>query len=256
MRIPYARAWTLLLLISAVILIAFIVLPWKQAVHDTIRGYILEHPEVIEESLQILEKRRHETENLRAREAVAAHADRLLRDASSPVRGSASGDVTVVEFFDYQCSYCKQAAPTVNKLLEEDSKVRLVYKEFPILGPASETAARAALAAQMQGKYEAFHSALMGMNGPLTLPAVLRTAARIGLDPTKLRTDMELPEVRTAIEKNRSLAAALGISGTPAFVVGTELVPGAIELEELKALVSKARNKVDAAISRRTAHTK
>lgn len=159
------------------------------------------------------------------------------------MRGSASGDVTVVEFFDYQCSYCKQAAPTVNKLLEEDSKVRVVYKEFPILGPASETAARAALAAQMQGKYEALHNALMAMNGPLTLPAVLQAAARVGLNPTKLRADMELPEVRAAIEKNLTLAAALRISGTPAFVVGTEVVPGAIELDALKALVSKARNK-------------
>jgi protein-disulfide isomerase len=243
MRIPYGRTWTGLLLVSAAIAVGFFALPWRRAAHEFIRAYLLEHPEVIEESLQTLEKRQREAEKLRARDALAAQMDTLLRDASSPVRGSPAGDVTVVAFFDYQCPYCKQAAPTVNRLLEEDSKVRVVYKEFPILGPASETAARAALAAQIQGKYEAFHNALMGMTRQMTLPVVLQAAARVGLDIAKLRADMELPELGAAIDKNRNLAAALGITRTPVFVVGTELIPGAIGLDELKDLVAKARTK-------------
>ncbi len=215
--------------------------PSRQAIEEVIRDYLLKHPEVVDRALQVLEQRRREEEQRRAREAVQAHRDELLNDAGSPVGGNPQGDVTVVEFFDYRCGYCKGVAPDVKKLLQEDPNVRIVYKEFPILGPESALAARAALAAQVQGKYLAFHDALMAAKGPFTLPAILQIARKAGLDATKLRLDMDAPEIRATIERNRALADALGVTGTPAFVVGSELVPGAVDLHALKALVSQAR---------------
>ncbi len=215
----------------------------RQSIEEIIRDYLLKNPEVIEQSLQVLERRRQEAEKQRRREAVRAHLDELLRDPGSPVGGNPQGDVTVVEFFDYRCSYCKGVAGAVKTLLEEDRSVRLVYKDFPILGPESEVAARAALAAQRQGEYVALHDALMAADGPLGLALVLEIAGQVGLDVGKLRADMELPEIRAAIERNRKLGEALDIDGTPAFVVGSELVPGAMDLHALKALVSQARSK-------------
>ncbi len=217
--------------------------PSRQAIEKAIRDYLKAHPEVVEEALQVLEARRREEEKRRAREAVQANRDQLLNDGASPVGGNPQGDVTVVEFFDYRCGYCKGVAPDVKKLLQEDPNVRLVYKEFPILGPESALAARAALAAHAQGKYRPFHDALMAASGPLTMPAILQLARKAGLDAAKLRLAMEAPEIRATIERNRALADALGITGTPAFVVGTELVPGAVDLHALKALVSQARAK-------------
>ena len=213
----------------------------RQATEEVIRDYLLKHPEVVEQALQVLEQRRREAEKQRARDAVAAHREELLRDPGSPVGGNPRGDVTVVEFFDYRCGYCKGVAGTVRQLLEEDPGIRLVYKEFPILGDESLLAAGAALAARAQGRYGAFHDALMAASGPWTLPVLLQVAARVGLDAGKLQADMEAPEIHAAIERNRALAEALGITGTPAFVVGFELVPGALDLHALKALVSQAR---------------
>ncbi len=225
--------------------------PARQALEETIRDYLLKHPEVVEEALQVLEQRRREAEKQRDRELVKAHGEALLRDPGSPVGGNPRGDVTVVEFFDYRCGYCRGVAPDVKKLLQEDPNVRIVYKEFPILSPDSLLAARAALAAQAQGKYGAFHEALMTANGPLALPAILQIARRIGLDAARLKADMEGPEILAAIKQNRNLAEALGITGTPAFVIGPELVSGAIDLHAMKALVSQARAKENAAGARK-----
>jgi protein-disulfide isomerase len=215
--------------------------PSREAIEQVIREYLKGHPEVVEEALQVLEARRRDEEKRQAREAVRANRDQLLNDVGSPVAGNPQGDVTVVEFFDYRCGYCKGVAPDVQKLLAEDPNVRIVYKEFPILGPESDLAARAALAAHAQGKYLPFHDALMTASGPLTLPAILQLSRAAGLDGARLRADMEKPEIRATIERNRALADTLGITGTPAFVIGAELVPGAVGLHGLKALVSQAR---------------
>lgn len=215
----------------------------KSAIEDIVRDYLKAHPEAIEESLKVLEARREAEARDKAREAVAAHQDELFGDPESPIHGNPSGDVTLVEFFDYRCRYCKAVAPAVAQLLKEDPNVRLVYKDFPILGDASVVASKAALASRAQGKYAVFHEALMAVSGDLTAAAVIETAAKVGLDTAKLQTDMEAPAIMAVIEKNRSLAHTLGLTGTPAFVVGKELLPGAIDFDTMKELVAQARVK-------------
>ena len=217
--------------------------PSRQAIEEIIREYLQSHPEIVEDALRTLQLRRREAQQQRARSAVQANQDKLLGDAGSPAGGNPRGDVTVVEFFDYRCGYCKKVAPLVKQLLADDPNVRVVYKELPILGADSTVAARAALAAHAQGKYAALHDALMAADGPFTLPVIQELARKAGLDIARLQADMETPEVHASLERNHALAQALGIQGTPAFVIGAELVPGAVELSSLKALVSRARGK-------------
>lgn len=215
--------------------------PSRQAIEQIIREYLRSHPEVITEALREAQRREQETQRKRAAEAIRAHLAELTQDAESPVGGNPQGGVTIVEFFDYQCGYCKRQVGDLKKLLQADSDIRLVYKDLPILGPASVFAARAALAAQKQGKHEALHAALMAVDHPLTDQEVLRVAAQAGVDTAKLEKDMADPSVSQALDRNFRLQRALNIQGTPALVVGTELVPGAASLETLKALVARAR---------------
>ena len=156
-------------------------------------------------------------------------------------KGSSKPDVTLVEFFDYRCPYCKQVVPALDALLAKDKQLRFVYKEFPVLGPDSVHAARAALAAGKQGKYEAMHRALMAIKGQLDEPAIMKVAASVGLDVERLKTDMAAPETDRALKANVKLAEALDIHGTPGFVIGDEIVPGAVGLDELKRLIEAAR---------------
>jgi protein-disulfide isomerase len=215
----------------------------RQVVEEIIHEYILNHPEVILESLRLRQERQRTAEKERARETILARREELLHDPTSPISGNPNGDVTVVEFFDYRCPHCRAAFGTVKKLLEDDSSLRFVYKEFPILGEESLLAARAALAAQRQSKYFPFHEALMESAQPLTRPVVLQIAKLVGLDVEQLKTQMEAPEITAIIEKNQALARSLGISGTPAFVIGSELVPGAVDYLSLKELVRRVRSK-------------
>lgn len=215
----------------------------REAVEQIIRQYLLDHPEVITDSLRSLEERQRSEERRRAGAAIAGRQEELLRDPATPVGGSAEGDVTVVEFFDYQCGYCKRVAPVLKQLLVEDPKVRVLYKELPILGPESVLAAQAALAAHRQGKYERFHDLMMESPTRPSLDRILEVAQAVGLDLGRLREDMESPAVKAALDKNHALAQAIGLRGTPAFVVGSELIPGAADLETLHALVTKARGR-------------
>lgn len=213
----------------------------RPAIEAIIREYLLQNPEVIVEAVRVFQERQQAEERQRVAAVLTARRAELFQDAAAPVAGNPRGDVTVVEFFDYRCGYCKSVLPALRQLLEQDRRVRFVFKEFPILGPESVLAARAALAARAQGKYVAFHQALMAQSGPLTLPDILRVAAQVKLDPVRLQADMEAPEIRQAIQKNLALAQELGIRGTPVFVIGDELVTGALELDALKDLVTKAR---------------
>ncbi|HYD99318.1 MAG TPA: DsbA family protein [Alphaproteobacteria bacterium] len=213
----------------------------KAAVEATIRQYLLDHPELILEAVQGLQARKEEEAAAAQRKAVAQYRDQLFRDPSVPAIGNPAGDVTLVEFFDYQCGYCKSVLPALRQLLDDDGKVRLVLREMPILGPASLTASKAALAAKRQGKYEKVHFALMGHRGQLDDDTILRIAAAAGADMDQLRRDMESPEVRAEIERSMELARALNINGTPAFVIGEELIPGAVPLAALKQKVAETR---------------
>lgn len=205
------------------------------------RDFLLDHPEVIMEALQNLQERERAAEAENLKRTIAALRDELLHDPDAPVGGNPSGDVTVVEFFDYNCPYCRRVAPTVADVEEADPGLRLVYKEFPILGPGSQFAARAALASRSQGKYAPFHDALMQADEQLTEETVLDIAGTVGLDLEQLRADMQDPAIEEAIARNHRLANALGITGTPSFVVGDSVVPGAIDRSTLRNLIARAR---------------
>jgi len=158
--------------------------------------------------------------------AVAARTNEVLRDPDTPVLGNPQGDVTIVEFSDYNCPYCKAAEPRLMKLLKDDGHVRLVIKEFPILTPESLLATRAALAARKQGKYEAYHLALMAHHGRLLSDDVFTIAQAVGLDVARLRKDMESPEIADSIIANMNLARALKVSVTPAYIVDAKVLSG------------------------------
>ncbi len=155
--------------------------------------------------------------------------------------GNPKGGVSVVEFFDYRCPYCKEAEPSLDKLLTQDHQLRFVYKEFPILGPASVTAAHAALAAQRQGKYQAFHTAMMAARGNINDDTVYQVAGSVGLDVARLKRDMASPEVAEALKANLELADVLEIHGTPAFIIGNKVVPGVVDLDALQKMIADAR---------------
>jgi len=208
-----------------------------------VRAYLLDHPEVIAEALQRLEERERAAQASAAMSVLKTRADEVLRDPDSPVGGNPEGDVTLVEFFDYNCPYCRQVAPYMAKAEANDPKLRIVYKEFPILGASSSHAAKAALAANRQGKYAAFHRALMESKGTLTESGVLEVAGRIGLDLARLKADMADRTIQVAIDRNLALARALNINGTPGFVVGEQIAPGAIDLATMERLIRDARGK-------------
>lgn len=214
---------------------------FQQAVEQVVEQYIRAHPEVIEQTLQALQAQREAEERQRVSDLIATKQAELLNDANSPVSGNLEGDVTVVEFFDYRCGYCKRVAGVVTQLQQEDPKVRVVYKDYPILGEASVLAASAALASNVQGKHLAFHEALLEAEQELTPDTVFEIAGAVGLDTERLRKDMQLPTIQDIIDGNRALARELGINGTPGFIIGTELVPGALDLKDLKSLVGRVR---------------
>ena len=211
--------------------------PFEQRV----REYLLRNPEVIMEALQVLQERRRAAEAETFERTIAERSDEILNDPAAPVGGNPAGDVTLVEFFDYNCPYCRSVAPTVVELEEADPGLRVVYKEFPILGPGSEFAARAALAARKQGKYVPFHNALMRATDQVTEQTVIEIAREVGLDTERLEKDMRDPAIEDAITRNLQLANALGINGTPSFVIGQEIVPGAADLRTLQDLIANAR---------------
>lgn len=213
----------------------------KNDIRNTVREYLLENPQVIVEALETLQAREEHSEGQRQQNAVTARADQLFRSRSDPSAGDPKATVTIVEFFDYQCPYCRRMAQQLAELVEEDPDLRIVYKEFPVFGAASTLAARAALAAARQGKYEEFHLALMNVRGTPSERSIFRTAERLGLDTGRLRADMNSPNAQRMFQRNQQLAQELGIRGTPAFVVGNQVIPGAIEIGRLKELIAEQR---------------
>ena len=210
-------------------------------VRELVRETLLANPEILMEAIAILEDRAAQDRVTGSAEMIAAQRQLLERDPNAPVLANADGDVTIVEFFDYNCPYCRRVVPAVEGLIEADPGIRLVYREWPILGEGSVFAARAALAARQQGLYAEFHAAMMGMNGRAEERSVLIIAEEIGLDIDQLRADMEAPEVAEHIETSMRLAELLGITGTPTFILGNNLVPGAVEQDVLQRLVDEVR---------------
>src|SRR5438874_10756436 len=210
----------------------------RKAIEAIIHDYLTKNPDVLLDALQAAEDKIKGDARDKAAQALSTRRREIFDDPESPVGGNPKGDVSLVEFFDYRCPYCKQVEPALEALLGQDKQLRFVYKELPVLGADSITASRAALAARKQGKYDALHRALMGTKGQLDEPTVLKVAQSAGLDSERLKRDMAAPEIDRALKANAALAEALDIRGTPAFVVGDEIVPGAIDLGTLKALIA------------------
>lgn len=215
----------------------------KAAVEKIVRDYILANPEIITEALQLLQAKKKLAEAAADRQMLAANRAQLVSDPTSPVGGNAKGDVTVVEFFDYRCGVCKRVHPIVDQLVKTDPNIRRVYKEWPILGPNSVLAARAAIASRKQGKYLAFHKVMMEANSGFSEDAIMAMAESVGIDAARLRRDMRSPETDAVIRKNYALAERLKLNGTPSFVIGDTLLRGGRDLESLRALVAEARAK-------------
>ncbi len=213
----------------------------RDAVKKLLIETLRENPEIVLEALEALESRQKDEQQARARAVVREKRKELLDDPDAPVVGNVAGTVAIVEFFDYRCPYCKQMHEPMRALLAGEKDVRLVRKDLPILGPASVVASRAALASRAQGKYPAFHDLMMSFRGQLDEAGIFRLAAQAGLDAERLRRDMESPAIAALIQRNVALAQALAISGTPAFVIGDSLVPGAVDADTLKKLVAEAR---------------
>jgi protein-disulfide isomerase len=213
----------------------------KDEFERRVRDYLLAHPDVIIQSVNQLDARQRAKAETEVQEMIKSRADEIFQDAAAPIGGNPNGDTTVVEFFDYNCAYCRQVAPVMAKAEEADPQLRIAYKEFPILGPNSTFAAMAALAANKQGKYVAFHRGLYGVRGAVDAGKVREVAAAVGLDMGRLKADMDDPAIQDAIDRNIALAQALRINGTPGFVVGRQILRGATDLETLQAMIRTAR---------------
>ena len=214
----------------------------RKELETIIKDVLLNNPEIMLEVQNALESKMDKIQAERMAVAIKENATELYRPAASPVVGNAKGDVPVIEFFDYNCGYCKKAFFEVAQLMDKDKKVRIIMKEFPILSKGSEEASRVALAAKMQGKYWEFHRAMLESQGQANEAASLRIAEKLGLDMARLKKDMASPEVKKEIDDTRQLATKMGIQGTPHFIVGDRIIAGAPE--NLTELLGKHVNDV------------
>lgn len=227
----------------------------KQQIEQITRNYLLNNPEIlVEVSQKLQEKQEQQMQKIEenAQKEIPKVAKELFNNVNSPTLGNATGDVTLVEFFDYQCSHCKTMGPVIESLLKDDNQVRVVYKEFPIFGNSSVFASKAALAANKQGKYAQFNKKLMETENPLTEEKVLNVAQAMGLNIEQLKKDMESKSIKNELEENLKLGQKLGIMGTPAFVVGSTkdasnpkaksfFIPGATNEATLENLITEVR---------------
>lgn len=214
----------------------------KDEIRRIIRDYLVKNPEVLVEAMQALRAKQRRLADERAREAIAKHRAALVEDKDSVIGGNPEGNITVVEFFDYRCPYCKRAKRELDSVLKADGNIRVVFKEYPILGEMSVLASRAAIAARKQGDklYVKFHDELMEMR-EMNPDTIMAAAKKVGLDIEKLQKDMADPKILMIINRNRELAEQLGIRGTPAFVIGNQLVRGMEPAASLAARVARAR---------------
>jgi protein-disulfide isomerase len=213
----------------------------RAAIIEILREALRTDPSILADAVAAMQAAEQDLERERVRETIAANAEALFRDPGDPALGAERAAVTLVEFIDYRCPYCRRMHPVIAELVRREPGLRVVVKEIPILGPASVLAARAALAAHLQGRFPAFHDGLMRLRGEPDEAALLQLAAEIGLDPVRLKRDMTSEAVTRRLNANLQLAQTLGIRGTPAYVVGETLLPGAVPLERLREAVAAAR---------------
>ncbi len=215
----------------------------RKEIESIVKQYLLNNPEVLLEIQNALEAKMDKLQAERTAAVIRGNAPEIFRPAFSPVVGNFKGDVPVVEFFDYNCGYCKRAFGDVAKLIDKEKQVRVILKELPILSKGSEEASRVALAAKMQGKYWEFHRAMLQSQGQANEASALRVAEKVGVDIARLKKDMAWAEVQKEIDDTRALAQKLGIQGTPHFMVGDRIIPGAPEnlIERMTKFVAEVR---------------
>ena len=216
----------------------------REAFRAEIRAYLLENPEVLMEAIAVLEERRAAEDANRDIAVLSEHRDAIFNDGFSYVGGNPDGDVTMVEFLDYRCGFCKRAHPAVKDLLETDGNIRLIVKEFPILGEQSTLASQYAIATKMVEGDDAYlkvHDVLMEHQGGLNAGFLARTSRELGFDHGKIAETMEGADVENVIASNRALAQLLQIQGTPSFIMGENFVRGFVELDQMRAIVSEIR---------------
>jgi protein-disulfide isomerase len=214
-------------------------------IENIVKNYLVHHPEVLQEAMEALDKRQKEADAEKARTTIKDNKTAIFNSSHQVVLGNPQGNVTMVEFFDYNCAFCKRALPDMLDLIKTDSDLKFVLKEFPVLGPGSLDAAHVAVAARMQDssgkKYMEFHQKLLGARGPADKVRALAVAKDVGFDMARLEKDMNSDEVKATIEENMKLADVLGVNGTPSYVVGNEVVVGAVGVDELRAKIKNER---------------
>lgn len=214
-------------------------------VERIVREYLIAHPEVIQDAMVELEKRQSAADAEKHKAAVKQYSQSLFTSPRQVVLGNPNGNVTFVEFFDYNCGYCKRAMEDMLTLLKDDPKLKVVLKEFPVLGPGSVEAAQVAVAVHLQDKtgkkYLEFHQKLLGGRGQADKARALAVAKDIGMDMTRLDKDLSNPEVKATLQESFKLAEALGLNGTPSYVIGDNVVVGAVGLDALKEKVNTSR---------------
>jgi protein-disulfide isomerase len=217
----------------------------EKKIVDVVHDYLTKNPEILVEMTTELDKRQQEQQAEQQQNVISDNADALFRSPLSYATGNSSGDVTVVEFFDYNCGFCRRALPDLVKLVDSDDKVKVVFKELPIFGEESEGAAKVALAAGKQGKYFEMHQKLFSEPGKADKDKGLRIAAELGLDVPQLEKDMEDPSIQQALDEAKDLAQKLGLQGTPLYLIGDRIVPGAPDdlYDQLTAKVAEVREK-------------
>lgn len=224
----------------------------EEEIKSLVREYILENPGIVMEAVQILRRREAQAGQARAKAMIASHFDALAHDGISPVIGPEDAPVTVIEFYDYRCPYCKRAYADVARLLDEhEGEIRYVFKQFPVLdrpggAQVSHAAARAAVAAERQGRFEAYHARLMTARGQLTEDRLFDIAQTVGLDMARFSKDMNDPKIEAYIEDTVQLGQTLGITGTPTYIVNGRLLAGAQGYDALAALVEEEEEDGDA----------
>jgi protein-disulfide isomerase len=215
----------------------------ERAVRDVLRQELKDHPELVLDAIRQLQARDRQANDERHRDLIRLHQDEIAADTEDFVAGNPKGDVTLVEFFDYRCPYCKAMAEPLQALLKKDGNVRLVLKEFPILGPNSTLASKASIGARSQGRYLAFHQALLTHKGDLDDKAIAAVARAVGIDTGKMKARSDDPQTAAKLARNLDLGRALELDGTPAFIIGDTLIPGAVDLEMLEQAIADARKK-------------
>lgn len=208
---------------------------------DRLKNLLLENPEFIfVDTLNVFQQQEEEKRQNEIQQAILENKE-ILYNSTDPIMGNPEGDVTIIEFLDYNCGYCKRVAPSLFSLLEKDGELKIIIKEFPILSQSSILAAQAALAAHKQGKYDTFHRALIGFRGTLNNEAILAQAKASGLDMEQLAKDMDSEEIAQQLDDTIALAQALGVNGTPAFIIGDQLYPGALSKGQIEQLIEEVR---------------